>query len=121
MFTALSGVSRSGLAAYGTSALLLGLFWLPVYLPPQSLWLAGPLSLAKPERYFSGYVTANAAGLPVLWGVLQPVLWAVLAGAGLVIPGRRLQRVRRGYEARALFRNLTEMEEAARAKAASQE
>ena len=95
MFTALSGVSRSGLAAYGTSALLLGLFWLPVYLPPQSLWLAGPLSLAKPEQYFSGYVTANAAGFPVLWGVLQPALWAVLAGAGLLLAGKLHCRERR--------------------------
>src|SRR5699024_10161493 len=73
------------------------------------------------ERGFGLFLCGNSLlVLPIIW--LMPDMAGillVLAGAGLVIPGRRLQRVRRGYEARALFRNLTEMEEGARAKAAN--
>lgn len=94
LFTALSAVSQSSLAAYGAGALLLGLLLLPVYAVPRSLWLWGPLSLGAPAGYFNAYVTADLLGFPVLWAGLQAVTWAVLAallltGAGFVSVRKR--------------------------------
>ena len=94
LFTALSAVSQSSLAAYGAGALLLGLLLLPVYAVPRSPWLWGPLSLGAPAGYFNAYVTADLLGFPVLWAGLQAVAWAVLAallltGAGFVSVRKR--------------------------------
>ncbi len=57
-----------------------------MYIPPKTEWLAGPLALSSPLKYFDSYDTANLFGFPVLWAVVQAVLWCALSGVCVVGP-----------------------------------
>ena len=95
LLTTVSTLSKSGVVSYAAGAILLGGCLLLYYYPPRSEWLAGPLSLANPLKYFSSYYTANIFGLPVLWAVVQAMLWSVI-GAGCVILAQKVYHRIRG-------------------------
>lgn len=92
LVTAVSAFCRSGVLAFGIGALLLGGGLLLLYFPPKSPWLWGPLSLAAPCRYFSGYLTCNVFGQPVLWAAVQAALWTGIALWAAVLAGRAVRR-----------------------------
>lgn len=95
LLTAVSALSRSSVISYGVCMVLGGAcVWLSSA-PPRSEWLAGPLALARPERYFTSYYTANLFGYPVLWAVVQVVLWLVLGAACILPAGKLYHRKRR--------------------------
>ncbi len=92
LVTAVSAFCRSGVPAFGIGALLLDGGLLLLYVPPKSPWLWGPLSLAAPCRYFSGYLTCNIFGAPVLWAAVQAALWTAIALGAAVLAGRAVRR-----------------------------
>ena len=83
-----SAVSGSSAVSYAAGGLALGVCLLPVFFPPDMEWLAGPLALARPERYFTSYYTAGLFGFPVLWAAVQAALWCVLT-AGCIAAGHK--------------------------------
>lgn len=95
LMTTLSALCRTSVISYGAGALTLGVFLLPVYFPPQVEWLSGPLALAEPIKYFDAYYTANLFGFPVLWVLVQAVLWCALA-AGCMYLAHRVYHRKRG-------------------------
>lgn len=94
LLTTVSALSRSGVISYAIGAVLLGGCVLMLYFPPKSEWLAGPLSLSRPLKYFESYYTANLFGFPVLWAVVQAVLWCLL-GAGCILLARKVYHRKR--------------------------
>ena len=86
----ISALSKTSILSYVAGVLVLGL--LLVAQNAKSEWLMGPLSLADPVRYFDSYCTANIFGFPVLWVILQTLLWAVLCGGCVYLAHRRFHR-----------------------------
>ena len=68
-----------------TQALLLGLLLLPVYVQPKTEWLAGPLALSSPLRFFERYYDANIFGFSVPWVIVLALLWAVFSIAAAFV------------------------------------
>ena len=66
-----------------------------MYIPPKTEWLAGPLALSSPLKYFDSYDTANLFGFPVLWAVVQAVLWCALSGVCVWLAQKVYHRKRR--------------------------
>lgn len=95
LLTTVSALSKSSVISYAAGVLLLGLCLLPVYAPPRAEWLAGPLSLSRSLKYFDSYYTANLFGFPLLWVVVQAVLWCIL-GAGCVFLAHKVHYRKRG-------------------------
>ncbi len=85
-----SAVSKTSVISYVVGVLALGL--LLVAQSGRTEWLMGPLSLADTVRYFDSYCTANLFGFPVLWVILQSVLWLMLCGAGIYAAHRVFHR-----------------------------
>lgn len=95
LLTAVSALSKSSVLSYGVCMVLTGAcVWL-LFDPPRSEWLAGPLALARPERYFESYYTVGFFGYPVLWAAVQAVLWVILGAVCIVAAGRVYHRKRR--------------------------
>ncbi len=84
ILTTVSACSKTGVIAYMAGALILIGCLLLFYFPPRSEWLTGPLALAEPSRYLSGYYTCDFFGFPVLWAVIDAILWTLLS-AGLML------------------------------------
>ena len=85
-----SALSRSSVIAY-----VVGVLGLALLLAAQSIkteWLMGPLSLGDTVRYFDSYCTANLFGFPVLWVILQSVLWIAISALGLYAAHRVFHR-----------------------------
>ena len=85
-----SAFSKSSVISYVAGVLALGL--LLIAQSAKTEWLMGPLSLGDPVRYFDTYCTANLFGFPVLWVILQSVLWLVLCGVGIYTANRIFHR-----------------------------
>ena len=85
-----SAVSKSSVISYVVGVLALGL--LLIAQSARTEWLMGPLSLGDTVRYFDTYCTANLFGFPVLWVLLQSVLWLVLCGFGIYAANRIFHR-----------------------------
>ena len=95
LFSAISAFSKSGVISYAVGGLFLGGCTALSFYPPKTEWLAGPLSLMKPERYFQTFYTANLLGEPVLWAVVQVVLWSVLGAVCIWLSQMIYHRKRR--------------------------
>lgn len=95
LLTTISALSRSSVISYAAGAILLGGCLLLVYIPPKTEWLAGPLALSSPLKYFDSYDTANLFGFPVLWAVVQAVLWCALSGLCVWLAQKVYHRKRR--------------------------
>lgn len=94
LLTTVSALSKSSVISYAVGALLLGGCLLLVYFPPRAEWLVGPLALLNPLRYFDSYYTANLFGFPVLWVVVQAVLWSLLSVCGVFLAHKVYHRKR---------------------------
>lgn len=94
LLNTVSALSRSNVISYAAGAVLLGGCLLPVYFPPKVEWLSGPLALSNPTRFFSSYYTADLFGFPVLWVVVQAVLWCLLGGGCVLLAQRVYHRKR---------------------------
>ena len=95
LLTTISALSRSSVISYAVGAIVLGGCLLLVYIPPKTEWLAGPLALSSPLKYFDSYDTANLFGFPVLWAVVQAVLWCALSGVCVWLAQKVYHRKRR--------------------------
>lgn len=76
--SSISTLSKTSILSYVAGVLSLALLLLMQSAKHE--WLMGPLSLADPVRYFDSYCTANIFGFPVLWVIVQTLLWAVIGG-----------------------------------------
>lgn len=94
LLCAISTFSKSSVISYGAGTIVLGGCALLTLFPPDSEWLAGPLTLSRTQWYFDTYYTANLFGFPVLWAVVQAVLWSVLA-AGLIVLSHKVYHRKR--------------------------
>lgn len=90
----ISALCRSSVISYGVGAVVLGGCALLAYFPPREELLAGPLSLANPLKYFETYYTANLFGFPVLWAVVQAVLWSALCAISIFLAHKVYHRKR---------------------------
>ena len=90
----ISALCRSSVISYGVGAVVLGGCALLAYFPPRAELLAGPLSLANPLKYFETYYTANLFGFPVLWAVVQAVLWSALCAISIFLAHKVYHRKR---------------------------
>lgn len=88
--SSISALSKTSILSYVAGVLSLAL--LLIAQSAKHEWLMGPLSLADPVRYFDSYCTANIFGFPVLWVVLQTLLWAVIGGGCVYAAHRRFHR-----------------------------
>ena len=88
--SSISALSKTSVLSYVAGVLALGL--LLIAQSAKHEWLMGPLSLADPVRYFDSYCTANIFGFPVLWVILQTLLWAVIGGGCVYAAHRRFHR-----------------------------
>ena len=95
LLTTISALSRSSVISYAVGAIVLGGCLLLVYIPPKTEWLAGPLALSSPLKYFDSYDTANLFGFPVLWAVVQALLWCALSGVCVWLAQKVYHRKRR--------------------------
>ena len=86
----ISALSKTSILSYVADVLLLGL--LLIAQSAKNEWIIGPLSLADPVRYFDTYCTANIFGFPVLWVIVQTLLWAVIGGGCVYAAHRRFHR-----------------------------
>lgn len=85
-----SAFSKSSVLSYVVGVLALGL--LLIAQSARTEWLMGPLSIGDTVRYFDSYCTANLFGFPVLWVLLQSVLWLALCGFGIYAANRIFHR-----------------------------
>lgn len=74
----ISALSKNSVLSYVVGVLVLGLFLIAQ--GANVKWLAGPLSLVNTVNYFDSYCTANLLGFPVLWIIVQSVLWLIVSG-----------------------------------------
>lgn len=81
----ISSLSKNSVISYGVGTIVLGGCVLLTLFPPDSEWLAGPLTLSRTQWYFDTYYTANIFGYPVLWAAVQAVLWSLLAAFLIVL------------------------------------
>lgn len=88
--SSISALSKTSILSYVAGVLSLAL--LLVMQSAKHEWLMGPLSLADPVRYFDSYCTANIFGFPVLWVIVQTLLWAVIGAACVYAAHRRFHR-----------------------------
>lgn len=95
LLTTVSALWKASLPAYVAGAALLGLFLVPMYLPPKAEWLSGPLALATPLKYFASCYTANLFTLPIPWAAVQAALWSALS-LGLALLAHRATHRKRG-------------------------
>ena len=92
LFLSVSALGRTNLISYGIGALLLGLFLLPVYVIPKTEWLAGPLALSSPLRFFERYYDANIFGFSVPWIVVLALLWTAFSIAAAILAAKMYHR-----------------------------
>lgn len=95
LLTAVSALSRSSVLSYGACMVLTGACVWRLFDPPRSEWFAGPLALARPERYFASYYTADFFSYPLLWAAAQVILWCVLGAVLILLAGLVYHRKRR--------------------------
>lgn len=95
LLTTVSAFSKNGVIAYGIGSLILGGCLLLLYFPPKTEWLAGPLALAEPCKYFARYHVCNLFGVPVLWAAIHGVVWTFCAAALILIAAGVYCRKRR--------------------------
>ena len=88
--SSISALSKTSVLSYVVGVLSLALLLLMQ--SAKNEWIMGPLSLADPVRYFDTYCTANIFGFPVLWIIVQTLLWAVIAAACVYAAHRRFHR-----------------------------
>ena len=86
----ISAMSKTSILSYVAGVLSLALLLLMQSAKHE--WLMGPLSLADPVRYFDSYCTANIFGFPLLWVIIQTLLWAVIGGGCVYAAHRRFHR-----------------------------
>ena len=92
LLLSVSALGRTNLISYGIGAVLLGLLILPVYVTPKTEWLAGPLALSSPLRFFERYYDANIFGFSVPWVIVLALLWAVFSIAAALVSARVYHR-----------------------------
>ena len=90
IINSISALSKTSILSYVVGVLALALLLLMQSAKHE--WLMGPLSLADPVRYFDSYCTANIFGFPVLWVIVQTLLWAVIGGGCVYAAHRRFHR-----------------------------
>ena len=88
--SSISALSKTSIMSYVVGVLSLALLLLMQ--SGKNEWIMGPLSLADPVRYFDTYCTANIFGFPVLWVIVQTLLWAVIGAACVYAAHRRFHR-----------------------------
>lgn len=88
--SSISALSKTSILSYVAGVLSLALLLLMQSAKHE--WLMGPLSLADPVRYFDSYCTANIFSFPVLWVIVQTLLWAVIGGGCVFAAHRRFHR-----------------------------
>lgn len=88
--SSISALSKTSILSYVVGVLSLALLLLMQ--SAKNEWIMGPLSLADPVRYFDTYCTANIFGFPVLWVIVQTLLWAVIGAACVYAAHRRFHR-----------------------------
>lgn len=88
--SSISALSKTSILSYVAGVLSLALLLLMQFAKHE--WLMGPLSLADPVRYFDTYCTANIVGFPVLWVIVQTLLWVVIGGGCVYAAHRRFHR-----------------------------
>lgn len=94
ILSALSAFCKNSVIAYGVGLLTLGGSVVLSFFTPKSLWLAGPLALSQPWKLLDTFRTANIFGYPVLWTIVEAVLWAVLTGVLMALSHRVYHRKR---------------------------
>ena len=92
LFLSVSALGRTNLISYGIGAALLGLLILPVYVQPKTEWLAGPLALSSPLRFFERYYDANIFGFSVPWVIVLALLWTVFSIVAALISAKVYHR-----------------------------
>ena len=90
IINSISALSKTSILSYVVGVLSLALLLLMQ--SAKNEWIMGPLSLADPVRYFDTYCTANIFGFPVLWVIVQTLLWAVIGAACVYAAHRRFHR-----------------------------
>ena len=92
LLLSVSALGRTNLLSYGIGAVLLGLTLLPVYVLPKTEWLAGPLALSDPVRFFERYYDADIFGFPVPWVIVLTLLWTAFAAAMAILAAKVYHR-----------------------------
>ena len=90
IINSISALSKTSILSYVVGVLALAL--LLIAQNAKHEWFMGPLSLADPVRYFDSYCTANIIGFPVLWVILQTLLWVAVSGGCVYAAHRRFHR-----------------------------
>lgn len=90
LINSISALSKTSILSYVVGVLALAL--LLIAQNAKHEWFMGPLSLADPVRYFDSYCTANIIGFPVLWVILQTLLWVAVSGGCVYAAHRRFHR-----------------------------
>ena len=90
LINSISALSKTSILSYVVGMLALAL--LLIAQNAKHGWFMGPLSLADPVRYFDSYCTANIIGFPVLWVILQTLLWVAVSGGCVYAAHRRFHR-----------------------------
>ena len=90
IINSISALSKTSILSYVVGVLSFALLLLMQ--SAKNEWIMGPLSLADPVRYFDTYCTANIFGFPVLWVIVQTLLWAVIGAACVYAAHRRFHR-----------------------------
>lgn len=91
----ISALSRSSVVSYSIGAVVLGGAAAMAFYLPRTEWLAGPLALIFPLRFFNSFYTANIFGFPVLWAIVQAILWTALAAVSVSVSHKVYHRKRR--------------------------
>lgn len=94
ILTTVSAFGKNGVTAYAAGSLILGGCLLLLYFPPKTEWLAGPLALAEPWRYFNRYHVCNLFGVPVLWVLIHVMIWVFFAAACMLLANKVYHRKR---------------------------
>lgn len=95
LFNTISALCNSSVVSCAAGALLLGGFSYLMFHPPYIEWFSGPLTFAKPLRFFDSFYTADIFDYPILWIIVLMLLWIVLSGICIVIGYRVYHRKRR--------------------------
>lgn len=94
ILSALSAFCKNSVISYGVGLLTVAGSVVLSFFPPKSLWLSGPLALSQSWKLLDTFRTANIFGYPVLWVIVEAVLWAVLAGVLVAFSHRVYHRKR---------------------------
>lgn len=90
----ISSLCKNSVVSYGAGVVVLGGCVLLTLFPPDFELLAGPLTLSRTQWYFNTYYTANHFGYPVLWVIVQVVIWSLVAACLIILSHKVYNRKR---------------------------